>query len=63
MGDRKEKLFTTPLSENKSSTKYVEKGIDELGDMKKAFFTICRKGLDKFEGQYKGPTGWFKLDR
>ena len=56
-------MVTTSLSENKSSTKYVEKGIDELGDMIKAFFTICRKGLDKFEGQYKGPTGWFKLDR
>ena len=24
--------------------------------------TIGRKGLDQFEGQYKGSTGWFKLD-
>ena len=30
--------------------------------MKKAVVKICRKGLDKFEGQSKGYTGRFKLD-
>ena len=24
--------------------------------------TICRRGLDQFEGQYIGSEGWFKLD-
>ena len=33
LGDRKEAVFTTPLSEKKSSTKDVEKVIDELADM------------------------------
>ena len=30
--------------------------------MKKAVFTIRRKDSDKFEGQYKGSTGWFNID-
>ena len=30
--------------------------------MKHAVVTIRNKGLDKFEGHYKGSTGWFKLD-
>ena len=30
--------------------------------MKEAVITICRKDLDKFEGQSKVSTGWFKLD-
>ena len=54
-------MVTTPLSEKKSSTKDVDKGTDELEDMKKAVVTIRRKGLDHFEGQSKGSTGWFKL--
>ena len=61
MGDRKEEVVTTPLSEKKSSTKDVEKGTDELEDMEKASVTIHRKCLDKFEGQSRGYTGWFKL--
>ena len=48
--------------EKKSSTKDVDKGTDELEYMKNVAFTIHRKGLDKFEGQTKGSTGWFKLD-
>ena len=48
--------------EKKSSTKDVDKGNDELVDTKKSVVTICRKGLDKFEGQSKLYTGWFKLD-
>ena len=30
LGDRKEEVATTPLSDNKSSTKDVEKGNDEF---------------------------------
>ena len=30
--------------------------------MKQTVFTIHRKDYDKFEGQYKGSTGWFILD-
>ena len=62
LGARKEALVTTPLSENKSSTKDVDKGTGELEYMKEAVVTIRRKDLDKFEGQSKGYTGWFKLD-
>ena len=50
-----------PLMQNKSSTKDVDKGTDELADMKQAVNTICRKGLDQFEGQYSGSKGQFKL--
>ena len=55
-------LSDTPLLDNKSPTKDVDKGTDEQADMKKSVFTIRRKGLDKFEGQSSGYTGWFKLD-
>ena len=57
-----DELSDTPLLEKKYLTKGVENGTDELADMKKAVFTIRRKGLDKFEGQSKGSTGRFKLD-
>ena len=57
-----DELSDTPLLEKKSSTKDVDKHIDELADTKNAVVTIRRKGLDKFEGQYKLSTGWFKLD-
>ena len=57
-----DELEDTPLLEKKSSTKDVDKGTDELIDMKKSVVTIRRKGLDKFEGQSKGYTGWLKLD-
>ena len=33
-----------------------------MGYIKEAVVTICRRYLDKFEGQYKGSTGWFNLD-
>ena len=59
--DRKEEVVTTPFPEKKLSTKDVEIGTGELKDMKEAAVTIQRKGLDKFEGQSKGSTGWFKL--
>ena len=57
-----DELLDTPLLEKKSSTKDVDKGPDELVDMIKVLVIICRKGLDKFEGQCKGSIGWFKLD-
>ena len=62
LGDRKEEVVTTPLSEKKSLTKDVAKGTDELADMKKAVVTIRKKGLDKFEVQFKGYTRCLKLD-
>ena len=55
-------MVTTPLSEKKSSTKDVDKGTDELEDMKKALVIILSKCLENFEGQSKGSIGWFKLD-
>ena len=57
-----DELVDTPLLEKKPPTKDVDKGTDKLEDMKKAVVTICRKGLDKFEGQYKGSIGQFKID-
>ena len=62
LGDKKEAVFTTPLSEKKSLTKYVDKVTEELEDMKEAVITIHRKDSDNFEGRYKGSTGWFNLD-
>ena len=62
LGDRKEEVVMTPLSEKKSQTKDVDKGTDGLDDMRKSVVTICRKGLNNFEGPSKGSTGWFKLD-
>ena len=55
-------LADMPLTEKKYSTKYVEKGTDEFTDMKQSVVTICRKGLDQFEGQSRESKGWFKLD-
>ena len=31
--------------------------------MKEAVVTIRKKNSDKFDGQSKGSTGWFNLDR
>ena len=50
------------LTEKKSSTKDVEKGTDELTDMKQKVNTICKKGLDQYEGKSIKSKGWFKLD-
>ena len=50
------------LLEKKYPTKDVDKGTDKLADIKKSVITIFRKGLDRFQGQSKGSTGWFKLD-
>ena len=50
------------MSDKKSSTKDVDKGTDELADMKQAVVIIFRKGLYQFEVQSKGFKGWFKLD-
>ena len=62
LDDMKEAVVTTPLSEKKSLTKDIDKVTGELEYVKEAVVTICRKYLDKFEGYYKGSTGWFKLD-
>ena len=57
-----DELSDMPFLEKKYSTKGVDKGTDELKNTKKAVVTIHRKSLDKFEGQYKGSKGRFKLD-
>ena len=57
-----DELVDMTLLDKKYSTNDVDKGTDELADMKKTVVTILKKGLDQFEGQSKGSTGWFKLD-
>ena len=56
LDDSKEAVVTTPSLEKKSSTKDIDKGTDELEDMKEAVVTIRRKDLYQFEGQSKGST-------
>ena len=43
LDDKKQAVVTTPLSENKLLTKDVDKGTDELEDMKEEVVTIRRK--------------------
>ena len=50
------------ITENTTTNEDVDNGNEKLGDMKEAVVTIRRKYPDKFEGQYKGSTGWFNLD-
>ena len=50
------------LSDKIPFTKGVDKGTDELEFKKQKAHTICRKGLNQFEGQSTGTQGWFKLD-
>ena len=57
-----DELADTPLLDRKSSRKDVDKGTDELENMKNTMVATRRKGLYRFEGHYKGSTGWFKLD-
>ena len=59
---RKEAGVKTPLSDNKSLKKYVDKGTDEQEDVKESLFTIRGKNLDKSEGKSKGSTRLFNLD-
>ena len=47
MGDRKEEVVTTPLSENKSLTKDTEKGTDKLADMLLIGKKSSTKDVDK----------------
>ena len=49
-------------SEKLTTSEEVNKGIKNLYDKKESVVTICRKYLDKFEGQSKGSTGWFNID-
>ena len=55
-------MADTLLSEKKSLTLDVYKGTDELEFIKQKVNTICRKGLDQFDGQYTRTKVWFKLD-
>ena len=48
LDDKKKAVVTTPLSEKKLLTKYVDKGTDEFEDMKEAVVTIRRKVSYKF---------------
>ena len=57
-----DELVDMPLLEKKSLTKDVDKGTYELADIEQVVVKIRMKGLDKFEGESKGYTGWFKLD-
>ena len=50
-------------TENITTNEDVDKGTEKLEYMKGAVVTIRRKDPDKFEGQSKGYTGWFNLDR
>ena len=50
------------LIKKKYSTKYFDKGTDELSYMKQAVVTILKKVLYQFEGQSKRPKVFFKLD-
>ena len=62
LDDKKEAVVMTPFSDNKSLTKDVDKGTEELEYMNEEVVTIRRKDSDKFDGQYKESTGWFILD-
>ena len=41
-------MVTTPLLEKKSLTNNFDKGTGELGYIREAVVTICRKDLDQF---------------
>ena len=69
LDDKKKEVVTTPLSEKKlwttdkvTTSEEVDKRTEKLEDIKEAVVMICRKDSDRFEGQYKGYTGWFNLD-
>ena len=49
-------------TENITTNQDVEKVNEKLEDMKEVVVTIRGKYSDKFEGQYKGYTGWFNPD-
>ena len=55
----REKLLTT---EKVTTSEEVDKGTKQLDNTKEAVLMIHRKDLDKFEGKYKGSTGWFNPD-
>ena len=59
---RKEAVVTTPFLEKKSLKNDFDKGTEELEDTKEGVVTIHMKDLDKFEGHFKGSTGWFNID-
>ena len=50
------------FTENITTNEDVDKGTEKSEDTKEAVVTIRKKDSDKFEGHYKGSTGWFNLD-
>ena len=50
-------------SEKVTSSEEVEKGNNFFNDMEYPVVTICRKGLDNFQGYYIASTDWFNLNR
>ena len=50
-------------NDNITKNEKVDKSTEKLEDMKEAVVTIHMNDSDTFEGQYKGSTGWFNLDR
>ena len=51
------------LSEKVTPNEEGEKGTKTMDDTKEPVVKICRKNLDKFQGQSTGSIGWFILDR
>ena len=50
-------------SEKVKPSEQVEKVTQTLDDTEEPVVTIHRKHLNNFQGQYKGSTGWFNIDR
>ena len=57
LDDKKEAVVMTPFSENKSLTKDVDKGTEELEYMNEEVVTIRTKDSDNFQVQSKVYTG------
>ena len=51
-----------PPSKKVKPSEEVKKGTDLLDDMGEPVVMICRKYLDKFQGQSTASTGWFNID-
>ena len=51
------------ITYNITKNEELDKDNEKLEDMKEEVVTIRRKDSDKFEGESKGSTGWFNLDR
>ena len=64
MGDRKQELVTTSLSEKRSLTQDVEKGTDKLADMllmeKKSSTNDVDKGTDELSDMKQAINKFFR---